>query len=60
MNCKPYYSELVLLNQAKFKKVLSVVDFANILPVIKPLLTLRNWSRNINRAIISRKLTYFV
>jgi hypothetical protein len=42
MNCKPYYSELVLLNQAKFKKVLSVVDFANILPVIKPLLILRN------------------
>lgn len=38
MNYKPYYSELVLLNQAKFKKVLSVVDFANILPVIKPLL----------------------
>lgn len=60
MNCKLYYNELVLSNQAEFKKALSVFDFANILPVIKPLLALRNWSRNINRAIISRKLTNFV
>ena len=60
MNCKPYYSELVLSNQAKFKKVLIVVDFAIILPVIKPLLVSRNWSLNINGAGISRKLTNFV